>query len=376
MMEEAICHLTGFGVAADPKRYLSILAECYSLGHEPAKHALPAVHDALRIPLPEHLQSQLHPAMVAESVSHAAGPDPIYFQRECPTSEAEGIIHQSNHAPYETDHSNINVADENGDTLLLRACRSGDARMVHLLLASNANAGITNSFGESPLHWVGTMDPCDMLPVASNLVARGADPNWVAKANSGITAKTGLPLLEGTALHRAVSFGNKDAVRALLHIRSNPEVSGGPIFVYKGKSRRSDPIQYACMSHQIEILELMLDAAPLYPINASETSEIGLLFLAIQCLDQRHRMVQHGTEYYFRMHQTIDLLLHRGSTNVVSADGLTALQFGGHQWPSRCFGPYVDVGHICERYQRASMWAASAALSHRSRGCDQTRVVD
>ncbi|KAL4999433.1 hypothetical protein BDV10DRAFT_200672 [Aspergillus recurvatus] len=50
-MEEAICHCMGFGVEQDYVRYLAMVKECCEAGYQPAREALPQIHNALGFPL-------------------------------------------------------------------------------------------------------------------------------------------------------------------------------------------------------------------------------------------------------------------------------------------------------------------------------------
>jgi ankyrin repeat protein len=87
-----------------------------------------------------------------------------------------------------------------------------------------------------------------------------------------------------------------------------------------------DPVQLACTWHEAEIIEVLLDANPFYPVNADGSRRMNLLYFAIQCQNTAARMARHGSNQYFALMATIDLLLSRGCTNHVDNDGLTVLQ--------------------------------------------------
>uniref|UniRef100_A0A0C4BKZ4 Protein kinase domain-containing protein n=1 Tax=Fusarium oxysporum (strain Fo5176) TaxID=660025 RepID=A0A0C4BKZ4_FUSOF len=336
MVEKAICHLLGFGVAKNHEIYLSALAECYELGYRPAQVILQRVHAALGIALPQNALT----SRVFNTVEDAESP---VRNAQCETESlcchlgAEAVGDNLHDAATSGSistvvellaegSSNINCQNAAGDTPLLCACRSGHADVVASLLDAGADAGIVNALGESPLHWIVRVEAREMSALTARLLAHGARVDEVAKVNHGPSPDVANDcLVAGTAIHRAVAHGNKDAVQALLAQDARADIDGGPIIVYDGHSRMCDPIQLACMSHEAEILEMMLDVTPFYPINASCESEVGLLYFAIQCQNTHRRMVRHGSDFYYRMLATIDLLVRRGSTNHVRGDGLTAL---------------------------------------------------
>ncbi|KAL3442876.1 hypothetical protein BJX65DRAFT_312336 [Aspergillus insuetus] len=133
-------------------------------------------------------------------------------------------------------------------------------------------------------------------------------------------------LAAGTALHRAVGHGDKTAVLELIRRGASIDQETGPIYFHIRRPRHMDPVQLACSWHEAEIIEVLLDANPFYPVNADGSGRINLLYFAIQCQNTAARMARHGSNQYFALMATIDLLLSRGCTNHVDNDGLTVLQ--------------------------------------------------
>ncbi|CEL10299.1 hypothetical protein ASPCAL13420 [Aspergillus calidoustus] len=129
-----------------------------------------------------------------------------------------------------------------------------------------------------------------------------------------------------TALHRAVGQGDKTAVLELIGRGASIDQATGPIYFHNGRAGHMDPVQLACTWHEAEIVEVLLDANPFYPLNADGSGRINLLYFAIQCQSTAARMARHGFNQYFALMATIDLLLRRGCTNCVDNDGLTVLQ--------------------------------------------------
>ena len=70
---------------------------------------------------------------------------------------------------------NINIKDEDNNTLLHHACENERHDSIKLLLNNGANPNIKeNSFGLTPLHWATEYEDMDMVKL---LIDNGADPN-------------------------------------------------------------------------------------------------------------------------------------------------------------------------------------------------------
>jgi hypothetical protein len=76
----------------------------------------------------------------------------------------------------------VNLADENGQTLLMLACYHGHEETARELLARGAEADRRNDHGQTPLGGVAFKG---FLPIARLLVEHGADPK--ADNGSGMT---------------------------------------------------------------------------------------------------------------------------------------------------------------------------------------------
>ena len=70
---------------------------------------------------------------------------------------------------------NINIKDEDNNTLLHHACENDKHDSIKLLLNNGANPNLKeNSFGLTPLHWATEYEDMDMVKL---LIDNGADPN-------------------------------------------------------------------------------------------------------------------------------------------------------------------------------------------------------
>lgn len=68
----------------------------------------------------------------------------------------------------------MNHINDQGETLLLCACRAGQTKVLHLLLGRGADASIATSSKESPLYWLVSFKDADIEVVATTLIAHGA----------------------------------------------------------------------------------------------------------------------------------------------------------------------------------------------------------
>ena len=65
---------------------------------------------------------------------------------------------------------NINIKDEDNNTLLHHACENDRHKAIKLLLNNGANPNIKeNSFGLTPLHWATEHEDMDMIKLLIDL---------------------------------------------------------------------------------------------------------------------------------------------------------------------------------------------------------------
>ncbi|KAL4758750.1 uncharacterized protein BDW70DRAFT_169893 [Aspergillus foveolatus] len=133
------------------------------------------------------------------------------------------------------------------------------------------------------------------------------------------------PFPYSTDLHQAVVQRNQTALVDLIRNGASAMDIAGPAIFHKQHSFALDAVQLACSYHDAEMLEILLDAAPFYPINVDGNTTFGLLYFAIQCQNTHLRMARYGIDTYFQLEKTIQLLLRRGAANIVDKDGMTAL---------------------------------------------------
>ncbi|RYP67870.1 hypothetical protein DL769_005659 [Monosporascus sp. CRB-8-3] len=81
----------------------------------------------------------------------------------------------------------VNDQNEQGDTPLLCAARAGHFDVLRMLISLGADAGISNTLFENPLHFLTRMDSDNVIQAARLLVDAGADPTTEATGYSGNT---------------------------------------------------------------------------------------------------------------------------------------------------------------------------------------------
>lgn len=326
-MEQAICYGLGFGVEQDHTRYLSVAKECCVIGYRPAQESMQRLYDALGLPLPQEIRSSpwiseregLYASKAISSISlpgHSFSPIHEAVIGGSIT-DIERILN--------SDLSQLNKRTSDGDTPLITACLAGKLSIAQFLMDKGADCNSRNNYGESCLHWAWTFDSAIISDIVSRMIQKGADPNAIASGNSMDDPHLPFSLVRGTALHYAVSRGSKETVQGLIRGGASISQAGGPVFFHKGQCSSMNPVQLACTWHEAEILEMLLDSAPFYPINSETSGGISLLYYAIQCQSTHHRMARHSSNMYWRLQETIDILMSRGCTSVVDNNGFTAL---------------------------------------------------
>jgi ankyrin repeat protein len=150
-------------------------------------------------------------------------------------------------------------------------------------------------------------------------------PYPIARGGESHLPESLIPFPYSTDLHRTVVQRNQTALVELIRNGASAMDTAGPVIIHKQHSFALDAVQLACSYHDAEMLEILLDAAPFYPINVDRNTTLGLLYFAIQCQNTHLRMARYGIDTYFQLEKTIQLLLRRGAANIVDKDGMRAL---------------------------------------------------
>lgn len=133
--------------------------------------------------------------------------------------------------------ADLNLPDENGNTLLMGAASSGNNELVKFLLSKGADVKAKDQSGETALHyaaWKGNLE------MTKTLVEAGADVNAVYRANGGLTP-----------LNCAAESGSFKTVKYL--------VSKGADIDYENPDSGSSPLRAAAYTGHFEIFKFIAD---------------------------------------------------------------------------------------------------------------------
>jgi ankyrin repeat protein len=198
----------------------------------------------------------------------------------------------------------VDFANEQGETALLCACRSGHIQTVRLLLEAGAKASITAKNGESPLHWLISFEDQDIESIGQALVANGADLRCTTTKLVSHSVFPGQIDVDhqgpGTPLGWAVHHDRPTIVKFLLANGADPLVKFQKLY--------PSPLQWAAFYHHTECLGLMIEKleADNLVFTFSE-----LLVAATHSADRFSMILRNGSSYRSKMHSTFDLLLER-----------------------------------------------------------------
>jgi ankyrin repeat protein len=122
----------------------------------------------------------------------------------------------------------VDAANEDGQTPLMLAVRSGDLALVEVLVRAGANVKAVEEWrGQTPLMWAAARNAPDVVKL---LIAKGADVNVRAKENDWPSQITSEPRAQyrptggHTALLYAARTGCKACVEAILDAGANPNL--------------------------------------------------------------------------------------------------------------------------------------------------------
>jgi ankyrin repeat protein len=218
-------------------------------------------------------------------------------------------------------------------TPLLEACRSGHKEAVRLLLEYGADASMVDRNGVSPLHFLSSFEPNDMLGIAQELLKHGAIlDSWTLRPCYDRVGGVGLDQLygqvSGTPLLWAVAADCIDAVRVLLEMGADPFAVRPPDVV---ANSHFYPVLLAARFHQSRILALLLRNVPKEEIAKNLNSREdetkagigGMSPLGYACLygggQVLARILLHGPHHIERCAETIHLLLDLGADPVLAS---------------------------------------------------------
>ncbi|KAF5639668.1 death-associated kinase 1 [Fusarium sp. NRRL 52700] len=217
----------------------------------------------------------------------------------------------------------VNQLNDQGETPLLCACRSGQHDTVLWLTSNGATAPVARN-GESPLHWLISFDDEEIESVGLALIQAGADAN--AKTTTFIAYQASFPasldvdrLPEGHPIGWATHCDRPKIVEFLLSNTADPRMCNT-----SWPSARS-ALEIAASQLRSECLELMIHAIEQFNLEQGLDKHGG--FLVTSLLQQAvygtslfDMILYHGLRYQQAMESTFQCLLPRTS-RVASPNG-------------------------------------------------------
>lgn len=215
------------------------------------------------------------------------------------------------------DHkAQINTVDPaSGDTLLHRMARDANEAGALFLLNHGAKVNVTNSRGETPLHFAAANG---LLKVLGALLEAGADPSIATRGGGNSESKDWHDASNQIPLHLAVLKGQEDAVQMLLKTvdNSKPMGQGAQQFSplnWKDSLGRT-PLMLALQSEQISIVQMLIDEGS--DVDVVNTDGYTMLHQALINGDTRSAML---------------LLNYGADVKIQTPDGRTPLELAVNQ---------------------------------------------
>lgn len=208
----------------------------------------------------------------------------------------------------------INLQNEQGETPLLYACRSGQVGVAIICLQTfEADASVAANNGETPLHWLIMFDDTYIEPLTNDLIANGAD---IKASTTERIAHSEFPgtidvdfQLPGTPLSWAVHHNRPHIVRTLLKHGADPSLIPNESI--------SSPLMTAAFYHHDDCLRIMVEHLEGRGTVKTTEGKIDPRFAVtygpliretVNGADRFSMILRNGSEYLDRLHSTLGLL--------------------------------------------------------------------
>lgn len=274
----------------------------------------------------------------------------------------------------------VDLQNDVGETALLCAMRSGNLKIVLYLLEIGANASITSSRGESPLHWLISLPELSIYHVTGKLMERGAEKCLNSCALRCDYAAVGISsfldgtdkLTGGTPLHWAICRGRAFIVKVLLSHGARSDALQGPDQKSTWTCR-----ELAAYYQEPYLLRFMIQRAVpdprwlsidmgnrvnvfprkspnvITPDGVILSGVSNLVKAAIDGSDRTSMIIRHGSRHRSRLRDTIVLLSEELSyvklASGVDTEGRSPLQYAAYKG-------FHDVAELMFDYMDAAQW--------------------
>ncbi|KAH6617386.1 hypothetical protein F5144DRAFT_391678 [Chaetomium tenue] len=248
----------------------------------------------------------------------------------------------------------VNRRNNHGDTPLLCAARAGRSHLITLLLDHGADPTITNSLGETPLHFLDKFDGSDIPTAVRLLLDAGADPGHEATGFSGSAYIETRPIGRSCPRLRAVFANSPLALEALL---SQEDGDGIARTMLPSAGTQATLLAWALRLHHwriLEVLERHLRGSALFRdmekarvrVGSAQCSFVELCIMGCQPAGTSHsgldipepflRMLNHGADHKRALERSLEFLMSHEPRFFVTSCGTArnplfyAIQQGHH----------------------------------------------
>ena len=230
----------------------------------------------------------------------------------------------------------INKLYNGNESVLLKACRSGHAKIALYLLENGADPTLANDEGVTPLHFLSSFEEEDIPQITDSLILAGADrearTHQAERYMECIDSTYGT--VDGTPLVWAVAADNETATQALIDIGADPFDLQGQNIKYRDSWSNSVhvfPVWQASVNCQYRLLEILLefskdcsrhlnDAYRTFGNGEKDPFTILGWMVTGGNPSTAKRILIHGQDYENAFQKTFDILIRYGA-NPFDVDG-------------------------------------------------------
>ncbi|EXJ71738.1 serine/threonine protein kinase [Cladophialophora psammophila CBS 110553] len=198
-----------------------------------------------------------------------------------------------------------------GQTLLIRACQSGNLEAALALIQHGADVNAVDNNGFVPLHWLIMFSKNEQESFVNALANRhiqtDSSGTWPRSEGAPYNLRGG-PLVDGVPLRWAIAIGDLHAADLIVSLGADP-VRSTPHLI--------SPLDYACRECDVAIVQRLLDepdirkaARDYRPLPGDDHSIIVNALFWVLCGGSRFaRLARQGREYQIKADQTIKCLV-------------------------------------------------------------------
>ena len=147
--------------------------------------------------------------------------------------------------------------NDNGDTILICACRAGKHQVAHRLLDIGADARTCNRLGENALHLLTCLDTKEVPTMAERLFKENVDWTQEASSSSIPCSLEQRPMIPGCPMVRAVFMNRPRILEVLFRLEKSHELYSSTRQKKIRDANIKKMLALACRQCNIDILEVI-----------------------------------------------------------------------------------------------------------------------